>query len=68
MKKYIYKFMTISIWLMLMKPLWAGPLDPPGEDDPIDPVPIDNWTLLLIIAGATVGAYYLMRQYKARWV
>lgn len=64
MKKYIFKPIAILIWLVLMAPLMAGPADPPGEDDPIDPTPIDNWMLLLIVAGIALGAYYLIKQNK----
>lgn len=51
------------LWAIFTLPAMAGPVDPPGEDDPIyeDPTPIDNWMLLLILAGVAVGSYFLMK-------
>ncbi|UUC45632.1 hypothetical protein [Flavobacterium cerinum] len=42
----------------------TSPNDPPGDSDP-EPVPIDNHTLLLVIAALFLG-YFLIRKYYYR--
>ncbi len=62
MKNNIYKYGLLAIiWMVYTLPVLAGPIDPPTDDDPIDPVPVDNWMLLLLFAGITIGSYLLTR-------
>jgi len=53
------------MWLAYTFPAMAGPVDPPGEDDPIDPAPINKWALILIMAAITIGIYVIMK-YKRK--
>lgn len=53
------------LWLTYMLPVLAGPGggdgDGEGEGDPDPGTPIDNWMLLLILAGIAVGIYFIMK-------
>lgn len=60
MKNKIFKYgLGVILWAVFTLPALAGPVDPPGEDDPVDPVPIDNAMILLILAAVILGFYYL---------
>lgn len=62
MKNNILKYTILTImWLAFSIPALAGPGDPPIDDDPVEPVPIDNWMLLLVLAGIALGAYLLVK-------
>jgi|GEM_PF-525283 len=60
MKNNIFKYgLGAILWIVFTFPALAGPMDPPGEDDPIDPAPIDSGIWLLIILAFFTGIYYL---------
>lgn len=64
MKMNVLKSGLLGIlWMVYSLPILAGPVDPPGEDDPIyeDPTPIDNWMLLLLMGAVAVGIYFLVK-------
>ncbi|MFA7687385.1 MAG: hypothetical protein WCY25_05935 [Moheibacter sp.] len=64
MKNNLLKFGLIAFfWVAYSLPLLAGPEDPdPGDDPPWeDPAPIDNGILVLILAAAAVGIYFLAK-------
>lgn len=65
MKNYILKYGILTfLWLTYTLPALAGPGDPPIDDDPVEPVPVDNWMLLLALAGTILGAYLLIKHHK----
>jgi len=68
MKNKILKYGLAIVWLICMIPVTAGPVDPPGGDDPPfeDPTPIDNWVIALILAGIVLGIYYIRFRKKVR--
>lgn len=45
-------------------PALAQPGGPPLEDDPEEPVPIDNWMMLLIFAGIFLGIYLVFKSQR----
>jgi len=61
MKNKILKYALAMVWLIYTIPAIAGPVDPPGGDDPPfeDPTPIDSWMVALILAGIVLGIYYI---------
>lgn len=64
MKNKLLKYGILTfLWFAYTLPALAGPgggdEDGEGEADP--EVPIDNWMLLLILAGIAVGVYFIMR-------
>ncbi len=62
MKNNIYKYGLLAImWMVYTLPVLAGPIDPPTDDDPIDPAPIDSWMMFLVFAGAALGMYFVMK-------
>jgi len=64
MKNNITKFGLLAlIWLVYIVPVTAGPVDPPGGEDPpyIDPTPIDNWLLMLVFAAIAIGSYFILK-------
>lgn len=65
MKNNILKYrLGAAFWLMLTLLAPAGPLDSPSDDDPVDPVPIDSWVIILGVAGIITGTYWLVKQYR----
>lgn len=52
------------MWLVYTIPAIAGPVDPPGEDDPIDPVPLNMWEFVLICAAITIGIFFLVKSFR----
>lgn len=69
MKNQILKFgLWAFLWMVYTLPAIAQPDDPPTDEDPWeepDPTPIDNWVLLLILAGVAVGVYFVVK-YRRR--
>ncbi len=64
MKKDVLKYGLLAFfWLAYTLPAMADPNDPDLDDDP--PAPIDNWALLLILAGVILGLYFIMK-YRRR--
>ena len=66
MKNRILKFGLLAFfWAAYTLPVLAddGAEDPPGDDDP-SPAPIDNWILLLVLAGIALGVYFIIRNRK----
>ncbi|WP_143736567.1 hypothetical protein [Moheibacter sediminis] len=64
MKNNILRYgLPAFMWLVFSLPALAqfnNPGDPPTEDDP-DPAPIDNWMLILVLAGIALGAYLIIK-------
>ncbi|SMC85793.1 hypothetical protein [Moheibacter sediminis] len=60
MKRGIHKYGLLAfLWLTYTLPALADPNDPDDGDDP--QAPIDNWLLLLILAGVALGIYFIMK-------
>lgn len=65
MKRVIQKYGLLAfLWLAYTLPAFADPNDPDDGDDP-PAAPIDNWLLLLILAGVALGIYFIMK-YKRK--
>lgn len=66
MKKNILKFTILSLFSLIYTiPALATPgTGGIGDEDeePSDPVFIDNWQLLLILFGVSVGIYFLNKR------
>lgn len=66
MKRKIHKYGLLAfLWLAYTLPAFADPNDPDDSDDP--QAPIDNWLLLLILAGVALGVYFIMK-YKNKQI
>lgn len=66
MKNNILKLsLPVIFFLIYTLPLMAQTIDPPDtSDDPeYQETPIDNWQILLLLAGIVVGLYF-MRKYR----
>lgn len=64
MKNNILKYGLLAItWLATTIPALAFPGDPDDGDDPL-PAPVDNWILVLILAGAALGVYFILKYNK----
>jgi len=63
MKNKILKYGLVIMWFICTIPVLAGPVDPPGEDDPpyIDPTPVDSRAILLVLAGIILGVYFVRK-------
>jgi len=64
MKNKILKYgISAIIWIVFTLPALAGPVDPPGGEDPpyVDPTPLDNWAILLVFAGIILGIYFVKK-------
>lgn len=61
MKNIITKS-TISILVLLTYtlPLYAIPVPPEGDDDPLPGAPIDNFYLMLALAAIILGVYFMI--------
>jgi len=61
--KLIKSGLLLLMWLVYGLPVLAGPVDPPGGEDPpyIDPTPINQWEFMLIFAAIAVAAYFVMK-------
>lgn len=58
MKNIIFKYgLSAFFWCMLALHVAAQPIDPPMEDDPMDPTPIDSWIFALVIIAAVLTFY-----------
>lgn len=66
MKRGIQKYGFLA-FLLLTNTLtvFAGPNDPDPSDDPA--APIDNWVMMLVIAGVALGVYFIMK-YKNKQI
>lgn len=65
MKNNILKYGILAVlWVAYTLPAMAqfDPVDPPADDDPVDPAPIDNWILVLVLAGIALGAYLIIKR------
>ncbi|MEO4004535.1 MULTISPECIES: hypothetical protein [unclassified Flavobacterium] len=62
-KKWMIIFLLFSYISLFAEAL--SPNDPPGDEDP-DPtkVPIDQYTLLLIIVAITLAFFLIRKQYR----
>lgn len=47
--------------LLYTNSLMAIPEDPPLDDDPIEPAPIDNWLMLLVFVAIILGIYLVFK-------
>lgn len=66
MKNNILKFSLLAIFALINTlPLLAGPGGGGTEDDgEYDPVPVDNWILLLVLAAVAVGTFFILKNTK----
>lgn len=64
MKNKILKYGLLAIfWFAFTLPASAGPGDPDdGGDDP--PASIDNFMMILILAGIGLGVYFILKYSK----
>jgi len=64
MKNRILKFGLLAFfWAAYTLPVFAqGPDDPDDGNDP--QAPIDNWILLLVLAGIALGIYFIIRNQR----
>lgn len=61
MKRGIQKYGLLAfLWLAYTLPAFADPNDPDPSDDPL-PAPIDNWVIMLAVAAAALGIYFVMK-------
>ncbi len=67
MKNQLLKYTLTIIYLMSSTVVLLAdsgdPNDPDASNDP--PAPIDSWVFVLLIAGLTIGVYYLYIQKTA---
>jgi len=63
MKDKLTKSGLLAILWLFTIPVLAGPVDPPGGDDPLppDPTPVSQWEFILIFAAIAVAAYFIMK-------
>lgn len=58
----IFRSILPILLFLMARLLLAGPIDPPIEDDPVDPVPIDNWWPLLFLFGIGLAIIHLNKR------
>lgn len=68
MKNKIIRYgLPVLLWMVYTFPAIAQPVEPPTEEDPLepDPTPIDNWILFLVFLSVALGiCYFRNREIK----
>lgn len=67
MKKYVLKItLTLLFLFVYVLPAYADPATPPTDADDPPAAPIENWALLLVLIGITIGVkFYYDNKRKA---
>lgn len=62
--KLINYILTVFFAIAFTLPVYARPDDPDSFEDEPPAAPIDDWMMVLVIAGLLIGSYYYFTKRK----